>query len=197
LDIGCSSGLLLSQFKKAFSSQAVGIEPGDAYRKFAQDLELEVFTSLEELGKIDDRQFDLISLAHVLEHIPQPLEYLRNLKNKWLSPNGHLLVEVPNLYGHDCFEIAHMISYSHHTLRETLRQAGFQITTVKLHGEPRSKILALYITALAEPLQSGSISPPVPEKNVRLKRKYGMLRRQIQARLFPKKAWLPVNNVSL
>jgi 2-polyprenyl-3-methyl-5-hydroxy-6-metoxy-1,4-benzoquinol methylase len=203
LDIGSSAGLLVNQFHEAFKTQPVGIEPGNAYREYARSKGLKVYSSIEEMEKshpdestLPDlvHRFDLISLAHVLEHIPDPVQYLINLREKWLSTDGSLVIEVPNLYGHDCFEIAHLVSYSHHTLKQTLQQAGYEIQATQVHGMPRSKILRLYITILAKPSELISPIYPVPERNVKLKRGLGMLKRQFMTRLFPRKAWLATNS---
>lgn len=196
LDIGCSAGILLTKFQEAFQTQPVGIEPGNAYREYAKSQGLIVYSSIEQMEISHPDRYDFISLAHVLEHIPDPINYLINLKEKWLTADGYLLIEVPNLYGHDCFEIAHLVSYSLHTLIQTLQQAGYVIQATQVHGMPRSQILDLYITILAKPseiqMQSSSLSPiyPVPERNVKLKRQMGILKRQILTRLFPHKAWL-------
>jgi 2-polyprenyl-3-methyl-5-hydroxy-6-metoxy-1,4-benzoquinol methylase len=191
LDIGCSAGLLLSKFQEAFQTLPCGIEPGKAYREYAKSQGLEVFSSIEELGKNRSERFDLISLAHVLEHISEPVQYLSSLREKWLTMDGNLLVEVPNLYGHDCFEIAHLVSYSIHTLKQTLQQAGYAIQATQVHGRPRSQILHLYLTILAKPSEISPPINPIPERNVKLKRKMGILKRQILTQLSPQKAWLP------
>ena len=157
LDIGCSAGLLLQGFQHAYGCRSVGVEPGTAYREYVQAQGLTVFASLDDLPPT---RFDLVSLAHVLEHIPDPRAYLARLRQEWLAQTGWLLVEVPNLYGHDCFEPAHLVSYSPHTLEQMLKQAGFQVRACDIHGRPRSAILPLYITVLAQPLDSG-LSPDV------------------------------------
>jgi len=194
LDIGCSSGLLLQQFHQVYSCQPTGIEPGDAYRRYAQEQGLEVFASLPELRASNQAPFDLVSLAHVLEHIPAPVEYLEALGAGLLSPGGWLLIEVPNLYAHDSFEVAHLVAYSPHTLRQMLQKSGFDITGFQEHGQPRSAILPLYLTALARPSASPlpGGSQVTPESGVRRKRRLGMLRRRVLTRLTPRRAWLPV-----
>jgi len=161
LDIGCSAGILMSEVAKTFGCQSVGIEPSSAYRKFALAKSLRVYSSLEELSNQSaeikssgDNQkynnFDLISLAHVLEHLPDPIKYLTDLRQHYLSPDGYLLIEVPNLYCHDCFEVAHTISFSPHKASQTLTGAGYEILASIEHGYPRSEILPLYITILAK-----------------------------------------------
>jgi SAM-dependent methyltransferase len=198
LDIGCSAGLLLQRFQDKLKCQSVGIEPGQAYREVAQKAGFDVHPSLEALQAAMAKTakyaspFDLISMAHVLEHLPEPVAYLSALRERLLSSqNGQLLLEVPNLYAHDCFEIAHLVSYSPHTLTQTLLKAGFEIKALEAHGRPRSQIIPLYLTALAIPysLESYQVTP---EAHVSRKRRLGMLRRRLLTRLFPAKAWLPI-----
>lgn len=195
LDIGCSAGLLLERFRDDFGCQPTGVEPGDAYRAHAQRRGLEIVASLDELPTIAANRFDLVSLIHVLEHLPDPVTYLADLRQKLMTPDGWLLVEVPNLYAHDCFEIAHLVSYSPRTLQQTVEKAGFAIQRFQAHGGPRSKLIPLYLTLLARPLNP----PPdpatrqiIPEQRVRLKRRLGLIRRRILERLYPRQAWLPL-----
>jgi len=193
LDIGCSAGLLLQQFQTAYCSQPAGVEPGAAYRQYARGLGLSVYASLEELRAENQAPFDLVSMAHVLEHIPEPVAYLENLRSNLLAPEGWLLLEVPNLYAHNCFEIAHLVSYSPNTLRQTVQKAGFELLAFKQHGQPRSEIIPLYLTLLARPAADRDNAYPVtPERGVRLKRRLGMLQRQVWTRISPQRAWLSI-----
>lgn len=189
LDIGSSAGVLLDQFQQFFNCRSVGVEPGKIYRKFSLDKGLEIYRDLKEIESGEEKSFDLISMIHVLEHIPDPISYLTDLRQNKLSLHGKLLLEVPNLFIHDSFEIAHMSSFSSHTLKETLKQAGFSIMAFKAHGVPRSKILPLYLTVLAKPASTVSTPKVVPEKSVRYKRNLGIFYRRIAQRLFPKLSW--------
>ena len=192
LDIGCSSGSLLQHIQGVFGSQPVGVEPGKAYRAYAREKGLIVYDSLGELDKAGEGRFGLISMAHVLEHVLDPVEYLKNLRAKYLRDDGWLLIEIPNLYGHECFEAAHMVSFSSHTLKQVIRKAGFKQVGKKVHGRPRSQLIPLYITMLVCPLIGDSkVFQVRPEKNVRIKRRLGMFRRKMLTRLWPVKAWLP------
>lgn len=191
LDIGCSLGLLLQGFQATYHNRACGIEPGEAHRAHACKEGLTVYASLAELEKHETGRFDLISMSHVLEHLSDAVGYLSHLREKLLDPGGWLLVEVPNLYAHDSFETAHLVAYSPHTLRQTLETAGFDLVRLEAHGRPRSDVFPLYITVLARP---GSGAPRtsrlVPEKQVALKRRLGMLRRRVLEKIFPKRAWI-------
>ena len=191
LDIGSSSGVFLDAMREHFGCMVVGIEPGKTYREYAQKQGMEIYASLDELKIGDESKFDLISMMHVLEHIPDPVAYLRMLRDKILHDKGYLLIEVPNLFAHDCFEIAHMTSFSAHTLKEVLKQAGFEVVAMKKHGYPRSKILPLYLLVLAKKGMLNEQSP-TPERFVAIKRKIGMLKRRVLQKVFPKMAWVPL-----
>ena len=192
LDIGCSTGVLLQEIGKTFSCQSVGVEPGKAYRDYAGQQGLTVYESLEVLKEKDGARFDLISMAHVLEHLPEPVNELAALREELLTPDGCLLIEVPNLYAHDCFEVAHLVSFSAHTLTQTLQKAGYDVIALKPHGHPRSDLVPFYLTVLAHP-STGTFSPTIiPERSVSMKRKLGILRRRLLARLLPGKVWKPV-----
>lgn len=191
LDIGSSAGLLLERFGAAFGSQKVGVEPGRAYREYAARRGVQTYASLEELRRAGEAKFDLVTMAHVLEHLPDPVGYLKGMRGDFLTQDGCLMVEVPNLYAHDCFEVAHLVSFSRHTLRQVLRRAGFRVVRIEEHGRPRSKRLPLYTTLLAQPGdEHGGVIAVAPEYGVALKRKGGMLRRRLNERLFPRQAWL-------
>lgn len=196
LDIGCSAGLLLQSFRGAFACQSVGIEPGTAYRDYARQLGLQVYASLDELHAAQEAPFDLVSLAHVLEHLPDPVDYLHRLRTDLLAKHGRLLLEVPNLYAHDSFEVAHLVSYSEHSLQQVLRKAGFETLALQAHGRPRSHLIPLYLTAIAIPAEPQDGYHLEPEKRVVWKRRAGMLRRWLLTRLQPDRAWIPAEKAA-
>jgi 2-polyprenyl-3-methyl-5-hydroxy-6-metoxy-1,4-benzoquinol methylase len=194
LDIGCSTGIQLQQFQTHYQSMVCGVEPGTVYRQYAQSLGLEVFSSLEELEVTGLPHFSLASMMHVLEHLPNPIGYLENLREKILEPSGWLLLEVPNLYAHDCFEVAHLVSFSAHTLTQAVQKAGYRVIQLHAHGLPRSRLIPLYLTLLAQPDGSASNSL-APDRRVRLQRQLGFFRRSIIERLFPQDAWIPIKAI--
>ena len=190
LDIGASAGVLLQAFHQAFACRMTGVEPGDAYRAFAEQKGITMFPSVEALTAADPERFDLVSLSHVLEHLPDPVGMLRLIREKLLSEDGLLLLEVPNFYAHDSYELAHLACYTPHTLREALRQAGYEVVHFDRHGVPRSDLLNLYLTALARPVAQTAPQPIRAEKHVSFKRKLAMLYRRLVQKFFPHRAWL-------
>ena len=189
LDIGSSSGALLRESQAAWNGEVVGIEPGDAYREYSQSRGATVVSRLEDL---QGQRFDLITMAHVLEHLPNPVQYLQDLLRNWLAPGGHLLIEVPNLYGHQSLELSHTIAFSRRTLVETLEQAGFEIVRISSHSEPRSRLLSLYLLVLARATTGSSSKVRRGSGGVRLKRKLGNIRRRRLTQFAPGLVWKPL-----
>jgi len=193
LDIGCSAGSLLSIFHDAFDCVQVGIEPGDAYREYASKQDLRVYNDLESLESQGEKTFDLVSMSHVLEHLPDPLAYLVRLRQRWIHPQGWLLIEVPNLYGHQSFELAHLYAYTSATLKAILDQAGYEVRRIRSHGRPRSLLIPLYLTVLARSRPDDSTPGGIraTSSGVRMRRRVGMLWRRLATRFLSRWAWLP------
>jgi SAM-dependent methyltransferase len=193
LDIGSSAGTLLEVIQKRYNCTSVGVEPGDAYRTLSQERGWEVVDDLEDIKDKYLASFDLVTIAHVLEHLPDPVGYLCNLREKWMRPEGHLLIEVPNLYGHTALELSHLAAYTTMTMRRLLNRAGYQMIELEAHGNPRSRLLPLYLTALAQ--ASSDRLPRVSYRSnprgILARRKIGMFWARSMTRIFPGWAWLP------
>jgi len=99
LDIGCGTGELLNYFQKQ-KWECVGVEPNAQARKFAQEhyqLKVEEEQSLQFMP-IDS--FDIISMWHVLEHVPDINERMEKVK-QLLKKEGVLIIALPNLSSWD------------------------------------------------------------------------------------------------
>jgi SAM-dependent methyltransferase len=132
LDIGCGNGAFLGALSRAFPSwQSMGTEWSDAHRQEIDAIPGSLGLHVGDASEIK-RSFDGISLIHVLEHIPNPSDYLRRIKTR-LAPNGILLIQVPN-YAENPFELLiadHFSHFSPETLRKTVENAGFNVLAVK------------------------------------------------------------------
>ena len=96
LDIGAGTGAFLSFIKSDFS-YVTGIEPNQKARELAQEKGI----SLEQdLNDVRDKLFDVITMWHVLEHVPNLEETIRDVE-ALLKPNGILIIAVPNFYSFD------------------------------------------------------------------------------------------------
>lgn len=99
LDVGCGEGYALAFFRKlgwvvkGFDFSSAGVESKNLNCLDAL-VTGDVFQLLEnEIN--DNKQYDVIWLQNVLEHVLDPLHLLRSLK-KLVAPNGFLVMTVPN-----------------------------------------------------------------------------------------------------
>lgn len=99
LDIGCGTGDFL-QMCKANNWKVSGIEPNDKAREIANAKTDNSVFCTEQLLTFDKHSFDVITLWHVLEHLPNLEEQISIIKSL-LKPNGKLIIAVPNYKSHD------------------------------------------------------------------------------------------------
>ena len=165
LDVGSSSGILLKAFSREFGSEAFGVEPGESDRAEAVAAGVRVVASIDQIPRQAAGTFDLVTLIHVLEHLPDPIGTLRLIRQEWLAADGLVLVETPSLYGHTSFELGHLVAFSEQTLRGALSAAGFETVDLRRHGKPYSRLLPLFLLAVARSAPSASepaLHPPRP-----------------------------------
>lgn len=137
LDIGCSTGQFLYALKN-YVNECVGIEFNFDDAKFTEEkLGIKVYTVSIEETDIPAKYFDLITMYQVLEHIDDPINFLKTYR-KYLKPTGYLCVEVPNIndilisgyniqsYMDFWFREPHLFNFSEKTLKMVLEKAGFK-----------------------------------------------------------------------
>ncbi|SKB51113.1 Ubiquinone/menaquinone biosynthesis C-methylase UbiE [Salegentibacter holothuriorum] len=96
LDIGAGTGdFLLAAKRKKWNVE--GIEPNAQARKLACEKGIEL---QQELALFKENSFDVISMWHVLEHVPDLEVQLKELY-RLLKPNGVAVIAVPNFKSFD------------------------------------------------------------------------------------------------
>lgn len=131
LDFGGGAGGF-SSFTKSKGINPVLIDNSKTALKAARAQGIQAYESLDELPKKE--RFDLITLWHVLEHLPSPDQTLIALRQH-LSKKGLLVVAVPNLHAPDAkyygphwagFDLPrHLWHFSTPGLTRLLSDAGF------------------------------------------------------------------------
>jgi 2-polyprenyl-3-methyl-5-hydroxy-6-metoxy-1,4-benzoquinol methylase len=101
LDVGCGTGDFLFTCKN-WGWNVLGVEPNISARNLA---ETKLFANnatyiFSDLNEVNSIQFDVITMWHVLEHVPNLEQYISKLKSL-LKPNGVLVVAVPNYKSFD------------------------------------------------------------------------------------------------
>lgn len=133
LDIGCGRGVLLSSLADR-GLETHGFEISDYAAEGADPrVQLRIGSNLAEVD-YPDGHFDLVVLWHVFEHMPDPVETLREIR-RILKPGGRVVIAVPNhgslqsrCTGRHWFHLdppRHLFHYSARTLRQLLDREGF------------------------------------------------------------------------
>lgn len=96
LDIGAGTGDFLAVAKQD-GWQTIGIEPNDKAKSIAQTKEVSL---IENTASLEDQSIDVITMWHVLEHVPNVENQIKELK-RLLKPSGTILIAVPNFKSYD------------------------------------------------------------------------------------------------
>lgn len=94
LDIGCGTGSFLATMKGA-DWEVTGLEPDSDARKQVADLHGIKALPSEELFTLGQKQFDVISMWHVMEHVHHLDEYAKRI-HEVLKNDGYFVIAVPN-----------------------------------------------------------------------------------------------------
>ena len=134
LDIGCGPGtFLLVARQEGWNGE--GVEPAQEAAKKAISLGLAVFSGyVKDYVASSPSPFDAIVSFEVLEHVPNPVDVLRDIR-ALLKPDGVLVLSVPNLDDPYCLkqqsELAmppiHINFFNRRSLGRALQEAGFEI----------------------------------------------------------------------
>ena len=139
LDIGCSSGIFLDIVKKKGFNNTYGIELNKAEAKFAEKKGHKIYQDhIENISF--DKEFDLITLWDVFEHIKNGKIYLEKIRSL-LSRNGLIFIQVPssaslaarimqakcNMYD----GLEHVNLYNPDNIKILAEKSGFKIIELK------------------------------------------------------------------
>ena len=165
LDIGCGTGNFL-HFCQQNNWKITGVEPNKNARDLATeklDLDNSISKSVEILMKDQPKRFDVITMWHVLEHVPNLETYISYLK-KLLKPNGRLIIAVPNYKSYDAkyygkfwaaFDVPrHLWHFS----QKSIKLLFFKFD-MELENTLPMKFDSYYVSLLSEKYKSGSSNP--------------------------------------
>jgi 2-polyprenyl-3-methyl-5-hydroxy-6-metoxy-1,4-benzoquinol methylase len=133
LEIGCGSGDLLNGMRK-LGWDTQGVDVDSAALENARNKGLRVTLGLLEEMHFAKDSFDAICMAHVIEHVHDPLKLLTECR-RILKPGGRLTLVTPNaqsfchrLFGRAWFALEpprHLHIFTISTMAQLLKEAGF------------------------------------------------------------------------
>jgi SAM-dependent methyltransferase len=139
LDVGCGAGHYL-RLARSLGMEAFGVEPA-----LERSDDPRVFAGTLEAARFPDDHFDVITVNHVLEHVPSPTSMLEELR-RILKPDGTLVIATPLadslaywLFGRHWVQLdipRHLYTFSTATLRRYADKARLRVTDVRRNGRP-------------------------------------------------------------
>jgi len=133
IDLGCGSGGFIYECGNRFAEIA-GFDLNQKVSDIHKNSGITCYNSLEEIPD----NYDVVTLFHVIEHIPEPWNFLREVKDKF-SLAKDIVIEVPNTnellnsvfanpaYQQNHFVAEHLYYFTPKTLHKVVEKAGFEI----------------------------------------------------------------------
>lgn len=162
LEVGCGNGKKLAQLKK-FGWDVEGVDFDSTAVEIAQHRGMKIRLGELEEQTYQENRFDAIVSSHVLEHVPEPIGFMRECY-RILKPGGQLVFATPNAgsYGHKIFQghwrglepPRHLHIFAKDSLFYAAARAGFQ--NIRCHSTGRGG-RALYASRMLK--KHGAFSP--------------------------------------
>ena len=138
LDVGCGLGYLLSALN---TNSKTGLESSDFCVKFIKNNFAKINIIKGESEKLDliDNKFDIVVAYHVIEHLDDPKDFFKKLKDK-LKSSGKLIIGTPcintlisNYFGKNyrLYGKSHKILLNEKCLKGLFEDNGFKIFKVE------------------------------------------------------------------
>ena len=158
LDIGAGTGDFLSVAKEN-GWHTIGLEPSEKAKAIAKKKGVSFVEDTSELG---DHSFDVISMWHVLEHVPNLENQIKELK-RLLKLNGTLIIAVPNFKSFDAkhygkFWAAYDVPIHFWHFSKTAIKMLFEKEEMKLVKVLPMKFDSFYVSLLSEKYKTGKMN---------------------------------------
>lgn len=158
LDIGAGVGDFLSVCKND-GWQTVGIEPSEKAKTIAKSKGV---SFVEHLSELEDHSFDIITMWHVLEHVPDLENQIKELK-RLIKPNGTIIIAVPNFNSFDAnyygkywaaFDVPiHLWHFSKTAIKKLFSNENLELVKVL-----PMKFDSFYVSLLSEKYKTGKMN---------------------------------------
>ena len=158
LDIGAGTGDFLSVAKEN-GWQTIGVEPSEKAKGIAKNKGV---SFVEQTSILENHSFDVISMWHVLEHVPNLDNQIKELK-RLLKPNGTLIIAVPNFKSFDAkhygkFWAAYDVPIHFWHFSKKAIQQLFGNENMKLEKVLPMKFDSFYVSLLSEKYKTGNMN---------------------------------------
>lgn len=159
LDIGCGTGDFLFRAKEE-GWKVFGFEPNEKAKAISKSKKINLIDDLDSYQK---HSFDVITMWHVLEHVPDLDKQIKQIKSL-LKPDGLLIIAVPNYKSYDAnfyksdwaaYDVPrHLWHFSITSIKKIFENYQMQL----IHIKPMY-FDSFYVSLLSEKYRSGKMNP--------------------------------------
>ncbi len=139
LDVGCGNGQFMERMRDlGWSVCGVDPDPAAARKGRSQGLQILVGTVSDVP---DTTRYDVITLNHVVEHVPDPIALLRECRRRLRPQTGTLVITTPNIksLGHWWFKRywrglevpRHLVLFSPAAMADCVVRSGLRVRTIR------------------------------------------------------------------
>lgn len=158
LDIGAGTGDFLLECKNQ-NWEILGIEPNDKAKGIAVGKGIKFGDTIE---KLESNSFDVITMWHVLEHVPDVEHQVAELK-RLLKPSGTIIIAVPNFKSYDAnhykeFWAAYDVPRHLWHFSKTAIEKLFDKQNMNLEDIKPMWFDSFYVSLLSEKYKSGKMN---------------------------------------
>lgn len=158
LDIGSGTGDFLVEAKNQ-GWDILGYEPNSDAKNLAVNKGV---TFTEDIFALPENSFDVVTMWHVLEHVPNLQEYIANLK-RIVKPTGTIIIAVPNYKSYDAkyynrfwaaYDVPrHLWHFSKTSIKRLFSDVDMELKKVKPMWFD-----SFYVSLLSEKYKNGKMS---------------------------------------
>ena len=158
LDIGAGTGDFLSVVKEN-GWNTIGVEPSEKAKAIAKRKGV---SFVEQTSELENNSFDVITMWHVLEHVPNLENQIKELK-RLLKSNGSLIIAVPNFKSFDAKQYGnfwaaydvpiHFWHFSKTTIKKLFAKENMELVKVL-----PMKFDSFYVSLLSEKYKTGKMN---------------------------------------
>ena len=134
LEIGPGTGIFAKKWRSTYPD----------HKYYAVETDTSCYSSLEETGVIISKpeevknigkEFDLVVMSHVLEHVSDPAQFVKT-SAQFLKKDGVVFIEVPcNDWQHKPEDEPHLLFFHKRPMKQFMESLGFTNIQLSYHGK--------------------------------------------------------------
>jgi 2-polyprenyl-3-methyl-5-hydroxy-6-metoxy-1,4-benzoquinol methylase len=153
LDYGAYQGVFLYACQKVWDVKTIGNDYNEEGLKFAKNyLNINTTYKSEDIyNDVFEEKIDVCTAIHVLEHLHDPIKFLKHIKNNILKNKGYIYIEVPCAETSTYDDPTHLFMYTTESLEHLFNLCGLKILHIsnkKIYNFSKNNLLKRHVQTM-------------------------------------------------